>query len=498
MKRTHLLFTAALTLLPVIPAQAAVFTVSKTADTADGTCDSDCSLREAVIAANAHDGFDAILLEQGAYRLTLAGAGEDLGATGDLDIRDELTIVGNDGATSTFIEGSFDNPGSGWNDRVIDVLADGHLELQGVTVRYGRIAAQPGGAGIRVAGELHLSHGVVSSNSASGSTGGGIYVEGQDAVANVVQSTIHGNQANSGGGAYIASTAGAGGTLNLTNSTVANNAATAGSGGGLYFGENAGGTVSNSTIARNSSTQKGGGIFKESAPFTAIASPVLRNTILAGNLATAADWDCSGPVDSAGHNLLGDGTACIDFGPGSGDLEGTAASRLDPKLSNLTELGGPTPTLGLLAGSPALNKGEDCEAEDQRGADRPAACDIGAFEVTSQCVSGGATLCLNDGRFQIQATWQTNRSNGTGKGVQLTDESGYVWFFDPTNVELTIKVLDGCTVNSRYWVFVSGLTNVGVQVTVTDTKTGAVKTYNNPINKTFAPILDTSAFSTCP
>ena len=44
----------------------------------------------------------------------------------------------------------------------------------------------------------------------------------------------------------------------------------------------------------------------------------------------------------------------------------------------------------------------------------------------------------------------------------------------------------------------SGLTNVGVTVTVTDTKTGAVKTYNSPINKTFAPVLDTSAFATCP
>lgn len=495
MKRKPLLFLAALALLPLIPAQAAVFTVSKTADTADGSCDGDCSLREAVIAANARAGFDAILLEAGTYRLTLNGAGEDLGATGDLDISDELTIVGEGG---TFIEGS-----AGWTDRVIDVLAGVRLEIQDITIRQGRTSGQPG-AGLRVAGELSLLRSIVTGNVAAGSTGGGIHV-GADAVATAVQSTIHDNQADSGGGAYVE------GTLNLTNSTVSGNKALTGGGGGLYFAGNAGGVIANSTIAFNaantSASQKGGGIFAESAPFTSIDSPLLRNTIVARNSAgfgafdpnAVTGRDCWGAVLSGGHNLLGDGSACIDFTPAKGDLEGGAAQGLDPKLSPLGEFGGPTPTHSLLAGSPAKDKGENCEAEDQRGADRPAACDIGAFEVTSQCVNGGGTLCLNDGRFQVQATWQTNQStSGTGKGVQLTDESGYVWFFDPANVELTIKVLDGCSVNSRYWVFVGGLTNVGVQVTVTDTKTGAVKTYNNPINKTFAPILDTNAFNTCP
>ncbi|HVG06284.1 MAG TPA: hypothetical protein VNM67_01155, partial [Thermoanaerobaculia bacterium] len=107
-------------------------------------------------------------------------------------------------------------------------------------------------------------------------------------------------------------------------------------------------------------------------------------------------------------------------------------------------------------------------------------------------------LCLNKSRFQVQVTWTTAAGNGAGQAIQLTDESGFFTFFDPSNVELTVKVLNGCALGGHYWVFMSGLTNVGVQVTVTDTKTGAVKTYNNPLNKTFAPVLDTSAFASCP
>jgi hypothetical protein len=63
---------------------------------------------------------------------------------------------------------------------------------------------------------------------------------------------------------------------------------------------------------------------------------------------------------------------------------------------------------------------------------------------------------------------------------------------------MVIKVLNACTLISRYWVFAGGLTNVNVTVTVTDTQTGAVRTYSNPLNTAFQPIQDTGAFSTCP
>ena len=73
---------------------AEIYSVTKVEDSNDGVCDSDCSLREAVIEANTLFGEDVILLPAGTYVLTLVGGGEDLSATGDLDITDELSIFG--------------------------------------------------------------------------------------------------------------------------------------------------------------------------------------------------------------------------------------------------------------------------------------------------------------------------------------------------------------------------------------------------------------------
>src|SRR5262245_13904143 len=84
-----------------------------------------------------------------------------------------------------------------------------------------------------------------------------------------------------------------------------------------------------------------------------------------------------------------------------------------------------------------------------------------------------------------------------GHPVSLTRDAGYFWFFDPNNVEVVVKVLDGCPVNGRRWVFAAGLTDVHVVLIVTDTQTGASKTYVNPIGTAFLPIQDTDAFSTC-
>ena len=61
-----------------------------------------------------------------------------------------------------------------------------------------------------------------------------------------------------------------------------------------------------------------------------------------------------------------------------------------------------------------------------------------------------------------------------------------------------MKVLDACSFNDRFWVFASGLTNVEVRITVTDTETGRIRQYFNPEGKAFAPVQDVSAFATCP
>jgi hypothetical protein len=83
--------------------------------------------------------------------------------------------------------------------------------------------------------------------------------------------------------------------------------------------------------------------------------------------------------------------------------------------------------------------------------------------------------------------------------VALTDESGYFWFFDDANVELVIKVIDGCGFNDRFWVFAGGLTNVGTELLVRDTA-NPTATFERvkPIGTPFPPILSIDAFDTCP
>ena len=125
---------------------------------------------------------------------------------------------------------------------------------------------------------------------------------------------------------------------------------------------------------------------------------------------------------------------------------------------------------------------------------------LGTYTVTvdsvggSSCIAGGTVLCVNSSRFKVTVTWQSTTASGDGTAVALTGDTGYFWFFSANNVELVIKVVDGRPVNNRFWVFVAGLTNVNVVITVTDTQTGAVKIYTNPQGVAFQPIQDTDAF----
>lgn len=79
----------------------------------------------------------------------------------------------------------------------------------------------------------------------------------------------------------------------------------------------------------------------------------------------------------------------------------------------------------------------------------------------------------------------------------MTPDTGYFWFFNEANVEVVVKVLHGCPVNDRIWVFAGGLTNVGAEIRVEDTESPAAKVYGNPLGMTFQPIQDTAAFEGC-
>lgn len=121
---------------------------------------------------------------------------------------------------------------------------------------------------------------------------------------------------------------------------------------------------------------------------------------------------------------------------------------------------------------------------------------------TGACVQDDTTLCLGEGgRFKAQIVWRTKQGDiGPGSAQSLSAGSGTFWFFNPDNIEMLIKVVDGCSLPGLegYWVFYSATTNVDFTVTVTDTLTGKVKQYLNPQGQEAAPALDTSGFTTCP
>jgi CSLREA domain-containing protein len=416
------------------PVHAENFTVNKFTDSNDGTCDNDCSLREAIVAANNNGQTDTITMMAGTYTLTITGTGEDAAATGDLDITTPLTIIGA-GPNQTIIDG-------GALDRVFHTIS-GTAVISGVTIRNGYVINSDGG-GIRNEANLTLINTIVSSNIATStfSTGGGIG-NNSDGTLTLVNSAVSNNSANDGGGIFnnagtviltdgstisgnIANVSGGGikndngGTLELTNSTIKDNIADTIDGGGIdnlgaaqltsstvsgnSAGRDGGGidNFSNSTVELTNSTvsgnvaEFGGGIANQSmvrltnctvssnsanSDGGGIKNFFVSNTVELTNTIVASQTlglDCHGiPVTSRGHNLDSDGSCNLGA---SGDITNT-----NPLLGPLQNYGGDTETHALLPGSPAIDAAENiaCPTTDQRGVTRPQGpgCDIGAFEI---------------------------------------------------------------------------------------------------------------------
>jgi CSLREA domain-containing protein len=232
---------AALQLLilgPVAIVRAANFTVSKFTDTNDGVCDADCSLREAINAANAAPGSDTITLSSGTYNLTL----------GDLTITSTMTITGNGLANTTI--------SSNGTDRVFDITSTGVATITGVTITNGGNVSI--GAGIQNNGVLTLNNSTVANNTAT-LEGGGIYNNG---------------------------------TLTLNNTIVSNNSAGpgVGVGGGISNAASTGNaiaTLNQSQVTTNTINGVGGGGISNSANSNRTATLVLSQTLVSGNVATA-------------------------------------------------------------------------------------------------------------------------------------------------------------------------------------------------------------------
>lgn len=166
------------------------------------------------------------------------------------------------------------------------------------------------------------------------------------------------------------------------------------------------------------------------------------------------------------------------------------AGELDTFLAELRVVASPALRAAIDRESRALDLGSVAGLSVEQGLER-------LDKLT--CIPDATTLCLSGGRVRVEAGWETrDGKRGRGRAVALTGDTGTFWFFGAANVETIVKVIDACTLNDRRWVFAAGLTDVGVATTVTDTVTGAVKTYQNPLGRRFAPVQDTGAFDCTP
>lgn len=169
--------------------------------------------------------------------------------------------------------------------------------------------------------------------------------------------------------------------------------------------------------------------------------------------------------------------------PTSGGLLGLADGDSAPKLISINRSSGSGALIGHIPASDAVT-----------------GLASAPLTAPSQCSAGSDALFLEGGRFRIDACWRTSDGNkGTGKVAHQQGAGAVLWFFDPANPELFVKVIDACVPPfNRYWVFVAGLTNVGVEVRVTDQVRGFSKVYGNVLGQTMQSVNDTSSFATCP
>ncbi len=250
-------------------------------------------------------------------------------------------------------------------------------------------SAWSAGGIFNIYGTLIVTNSLFFKNSATSGSGGGISNYFYSSVT-LINSTFSGNDASGDGGGINN-----GGTLTITSSTLSENRALGQRGGGIAnFGPM---TMTNSTLAGNSAATWGGGVYNYLSVTLTITNStlagnsasggggiyddggatVLRNTIVANNIATSGG-NCFGTIGDGGNNL--------QWNPNTGCVFALAPG--NPKLAPLGNYGGPTKTMALFVTSDAINKvilsPSDCPATDQRGVVRPqgAFCDIGAFEGT--------------------------------------------------------------------------------------------------------------------
>ena len=127
------------------------------------------------------------------------------------------------------------------------------------------------------------------------------------------------------------------------------------------------------------------------------------------------------------------------------------------------------------------------------------ACVVRAPDPTpnENCIPGPTTLCLQGNRFRVTADAFVPRPKAAHV-LTSTSEVGFFFFVSDSKADLTVKVLNACSINNRFWVFAEGLSNIRYTLTVTDTGSSQSRSYFNALPNPAPPIQDTSAFATCP
>ena len=327
-----------------LPVRALDFVVTRYDDPApDGCAPANCSLREAVIAANALATADRILLSAGAYVLSIPGADEDAGATGDLDLLEDVEILGV-GAGVTTVDGA-------GLDRIFDAREETtSVRLAGLTLRGGVGATSSDAAALRLSRATVELDGCELRDNAPG----------RQVLATLFSHLVLRDSAviggvGSGSGVVISQA-----SADLENVTVTGH-------GGTELAVNSGATVT----CRHCTLVDVDLVLSAS---NALAVS-MTNSVIVGQ--------CSaGPIVSSGGNLESPGATCAF------DEDDDQVNVADPGLGALALAGGATRTIPLAATSPARDaaRAAECLGRDQRGALRPAGgddCDAGAFELVT-------------------------------------------------------------------------------------------------------------------
>jgi len=374
-----------------------------------------CTLRAALMEASrcpesaCPEGVN-IQIPAGTYAVTIPPVDPYINtdADGDLDIANSFGVqITLEGAANGQTVISANN-----GDRVFDIAGNGLVVFRNLVIRGGRLQLQgsfmPTGAGIFNYGTLELQQVTLEDNRLTclPPDDGNCYQAVGGAIKNhgtllINMSTIRNNQAARGGGIF--NTIGAGGVLRILNTSIHDDLAIW-AGGGLQNYATV--SILNSTISNNVSQYYYGGVVNDGVGTMSLANVTIasnygryygggnlynvstlriRNSIIADPLGEAGQNNChdssAAGWTSTGYNLYSDASCAVT---GTGDLAST-----DPRLSPLGDFGGWNLTRALLAGSPAHDRRPGYCTEfdtgftittDQRGANRNALCDIGAFE----------------------------------------------------------------------------------------------------------------------